>query len=179
MVYRGQERGGLKDLLQERQIIGLMRDQYTLPNGAKLGPLPPLLYAGMLIEGGIVGYDSNVITGGIGAKYLGIGGDIKHQRDIVTVDLRAVNIANGQVMLSVTAEKTVYSTGFDGSIFKYVSFNKLLEAETGYTMNEPPQLAVRQAVDTRRIFDDYGRHAAGHVAVLLTSRQGRRPWRTI
>lgn len=142
------ERGGLKDLLQERQIINLMREQYALPDGSKLGPLPPLLYSGLLIEGGIVGYDSNIVTGGAGAKYLGIGGDLKHQRDIVTVDLRAVNISNGEVVLSVTSEKTIYSTSLQGSIFKYVSFDKIFEAESGFTMNEPPQLAVRQAIET-------------------------------
>ena len=137
------ERGGLKDLLQERQIINLMREQYALPDGSKLGPLPPLLYSGLLIEGGIVGYDSNIVSGGAGAEYLGVGGDVKHQRDIVTVDLRAVNISNGEVVLSVTSEKTIYSTSLQGSIFKYVSFDKIFEAESGFTMDEPPQLAVR------------------------------------
>ena len=142
------ERGGLKDLLQERQIINTMRDMYATPNGGKLGKLPPLLYAGVLIEGGIVGYDSNIVTGGAGANYLGIGGNVNHQRDLVTVTLRAVNISNGQVLLSVSSEKTVYSTGIQGNVFKYVSLDHLLEAETGFTMNEPPQLAVRQAVET-------------------------------
>jgi curli production assembly/transport component CsgG len=142
------ERGGLKDLLQERQIINMMRDQYALPDGNKLDRLPPLLYAGMLIEGGIVGFDSNIVTGGAGAHYLGIGGDAKYQRDIVTVDLRAISIATGEVVLSVTSEKTLYSTSLQGSIFKYVTFDHLLEAETGFTMNEPPQLAVRQAIET-------------------------------
>ena len=142
------ERGGLRDLLEERQIISTMRGSYAGPDGQPLGKLPPLLYAGMLIEGGIVGYDSNVVTGGSGAQYLGIGGNVTHQRDIVTVELRAVNVANGQVMLSVTSEKTIYSTGIQGNVFKYVSLDHLLEAETGFTMNEPPQLAVRQAIET-------------------------------
>jgi curli production assembly/transport component CsgG len=142
------ERGGLKNLLQERQIINVMRTEYGVADGEAAGKLPPLLYAGMLIEGGIVGYDSNIVTGGLGANYLGIGGNTNHQRDIVTVDLRAVNISNGQVLLSVTSEKTIYSTGVAGNVFKYVSLNHLLEAETGFTVNEPPQLAVRQAIET-------------------------------
>lgn len=141
------ERGGLKNLLQERQIIRTMRDQYEEPDGKHLGNLPPLLYAGLLIEGGVVGYDTNIITGGVGANFLGIGGDVKYRRDIVTVDLRAVSVATGQVVVSVTSEKTVYSAGLSGSIFKYVSFNKLLQAETGFTVNEPTQLAVRQAIE--------------------------------
>ncbi len=141
------ERGGLQNLLQERQIIEMTRNKYATENEAP-APLPPLLYAGMLIEGGVVGYDSNIITGGAGANYLGVGGDIKYRRDIVTVDLRAISVANGQVLLSVTSEKTIYSTALTGSIFKYVAFNHLLQAETGYTLNEPPQLAVRQAIET-------------------------------
>ncbi len=142
------ERGGLKDLLQERQIITAMREQYKAPNQPNVERLPPLLFSGMLIEGGIVGYDSNVVTGGAGANYLGIGGNVTHQRDIVTVDLRAVSIANGQVVLSVSSEKTIYSTGITGNVFKYVSLDHLLEAESGFTMNEPPHLAVRQAIET-------------------------------
>ncbi len=142
------ERGGLKDLLQERQIINMMRGQYPGPDGQKLNALPPLLYAGMLIEGGVVGYDSNVVTGGAGANYLGVNGNVTYQRDIATVELRAVNIATGEVLLSVTAEKTIYSTAVQGSVFKYVSFDHLLQAETGFTTNEPPQLAVRKAIET-------------------------------
>ena len=142
------ERGGLKNLLQERQIIQLTRAQYAPPDAPKTNNLSPLLYAGMLIEGGVVGYDSNITTGGAGANYLGVGGDVKYRRDIVTVDLRAISVENGQVLLSVTSEKTIYSTAISASVFKYVSFDHLLQAETGLTMNEPPQLAVRQAIET-------------------------------
>ena len=142
------ERGGLKNLLQERQIIQLTRAQYAPPDAPKTQNLSPLLYAGMLIEGGIVGYDSNFSTGGAGANYLGVGGDVKYRRDIVTVNLRAISVENGQVLMSITSEKTLYSTGLTGNVFKYVSFDHLLQMETGFTMNEPPQLAVRQAIET-------------------------------
>jgi len=142
------ERGGLKDLIQERQIVRMMRDQYPAPDGQKLGNLPPLLYAGMLIEGGVVGYDSNIVTGGIGANYLGVGADVQYRRDIVTVELRAVSIATGQILLSATSEKTIYSTSVTGNVFKYVSLDHLLQMDTGYAVNEPTQLAVRQAIET-------------------------------
>lgn len=142
------ERGGLKNLLQERQIIEITRQKYATPDGQQLGQLPPMLYAGMLIEGGVVGYDSNVITGGAGANYLGIGGDAKYRRDIVTVDLRAIDISNGQVLMSISSEKTIYSMALSGNAFKFVSFAKLFQAETGYTYNEPGQLAVRQAIES-------------------------------
>ena len=32
-----------------------------------------MLFAGMILEGGIIGYDTNVETGGTGARWLGIG----------------------------------------------------------------------------------------------------------
>ena len=141
------ERGGLKDLIQERQIIKLMRTEYH-PNGEQLPPLPPLVYGGMLIEGGIVSYDSNIITGGAGATYLGIGGNVQYHRDMVTVYLRAVSIQTGEVLLSVTSSKTIFSMAVDSNVLKYITFDKLLQAEAGFTVNEPTPLCVRQAIET-------------------------------
>lgn len=141
------ERGSLKDLLQERQIIKTMRSDYA-PKDAKLPELPPLLYSGLLVEGGIVGYDSNVITGGAGALYLGIGANTRYARDIVTVYLRAVNVQTGEVMLSVNSSKTIFSTAVDSNVLKYITFDRLLQAEAGFTLNEPVQLATRQAIET-------------------------------
>lgn len=142
------ERGGLKNLLQERQIIKIMRSEYLGPNGSKLEPLPPLLYGGILLEGGIISYDSNVLTGGIGAMYLGIGGSTQYHRDLVSVYLRAVNVQTGRVMLAVTSSKTVYSTAVDANVLKYISFDKLFQAEAGFSINEPTNIAVRQAIET-------------------------------
>lgn len=138
------ERNGLNNLLQERKIISAMRQEYS----ASPKKLKPLLYAGMLLEGGIIAYDSNTVTGGIGARYLGIGGNTEHRRDVVTVYLRAISVNTGEVLLSVNTAKTIYSTALKGDVFRFVSFDKLLEFETGLTYNEPPQLAVRQAIET-------------------------------
>ena len=142
------ERGGLKNLLQERQIIKLTRNEYLGANGEKLPPLPPMIYGGILLEGGIISYDSNVITGGAGATYLGIGAATQYHRDLVTVYLRAVNIQTGKIIRSVTSSKTVFSTLVDGNLLKYITFDRLLQAEAGFTVNEPTQLAVRQAIET-------------------------------
>ncbi len=101
----------------------------------------------MLIEGGIVGYDSNTVTGGAGAKYLGLGGDAKHRQDVVTVGLRLVSVSTGEVLKSVTTTKTIYSVGAQAHAFRYVALDRLLEAEVGITRNEPPQLATRQAIE--------------------------------
>jgi curli production assembly/transport component CsgG len=142
------ERGGLNNLLKERQIIRSMREEFAGPNGQKLPSLPPLVYGGMILEGGIIFYDSNILTGGAAAGYFGISGSTQYRRDIVGVYLRAVDISSGQVILSVNSSKTVFSYGASAGLLHYLSFDRLLEAEVGCTVNEPNQLAVRQAVET-------------------------------
>jgi curli production assembly/transport component CsgG len=141
------ERARIGDLLQERQIIRANREGTVGPNGKQLPPLGPILNAGIIFEGGIVGYDSNVVTGGIGANVLGIGANINYRRDTVAVYLRAVSVLSGEVLVSVTTDKTIYSTGLQGSANRFVSFNSLFQFEAGFTTNEPGQLAVRQAVE--------------------------------
>lgn len=136
------ERKGLPALLQERQIIRAMRETYGGPQS-----LPPMTYAGILLEGGIVGYDSNTLSGGFGARFLGVGADTQYRRDTVTVYLRAVSVQTGDVLKSVSTTKTVYSVLLRGGAFRFVGFNKLLEIETGVTTNEPVQLAVKQAIE--------------------------------
>ncbi|MGL4727449.1 MAG: CsgG/HfaB family protein [Bosea sp. (in: a-proteobacteria)] len=137
------ERSGLKNLLQERQIIQNTRAEHS----ASPAKLPPLAFAGVLIEGGIVGYDTNTMTGGAGARYLGIGGDGKYRVDAVTVSMRLVSVQSGEVLAAITTSKTIYSVGAQGSAFKYVALDALLEIEAGITRNEPPQLAVREAIE--------------------------------
>jgi curli production assembly/transport component CsgG len=138
------ERTGLASLLQERQLITATRKEI---DGEAARPLPPLHFAGLIIEGGIVAFDGNVVTGGLGANYLGIGGDTKYRQDTVTVAMRVVSVQSGEVLTSVTTTKTVYSASIQGNAFKYVSVNKLLQVEAGITRTEPTQLAVRQAID--------------------------------
>ena len=33
-------------------------------------PIMPLLFAGVLMEGAVIGFDTNIKSGGIGARYL-------------------------------------------------------------------------------------------------------------
>lgn len=141
------ERNRLGDLFQERQIIRANRTEVPGPNGQPLPPVGPLLNAGVLLEGGIIGYDSNTLTGGLGATFLGIGASSQYRRDTVAVYLRAVSVLTGEVLVSVTTDKTIYSAGLQGGLNRYVGFNKLLQVETGLTTNEPGQLAVKQAIE--------------------------------
>jgi curli production assembly/transport component CsgG len=137
------ERNELTSLLQERQIIQNTR-QAAL--GKRAPGLPPLRFAGIILDGGIVGYDTNESTGGAGARYLGIGGDTNYRRDMVTVSLRAVSVQTGRVLSSVTTTQTLYSIALQGGTFKFVKVDALLELEAGVTRNQPSSLAVREAV---------------------------------
>jgi curli production assembly/transport component CsgG len=138
------ERGGLSNLVTERNLIEAMHRSY---NGQATSPLPPMRFAGVLLEGGIVGFDSNVETGGRGAALLGIGASTQFRRDKVTVSLRAVSVNTGEVLASVMATKTVYSVLGQGSVFRYVATDEILELEAGVSRNEPVGLAVRQAIE--------------------------------
>ena len=141
------EREGLSNLLNERQIISTTRQQYTGPEGEALAPLPPLLYAGVILEGGIIGYDTNLITGGAGLRFLGAGGSGQFRQDQVTIYLRAVSTQNGRVLKTVHVTKTILSQRLDGGLFRFVELRQLLEAEAGYSTNEPPVLAVTAAIE--------------------------------
>lgn len=141
------EREQLRNLLNERQIIREMRERYLGETGANPQALPSLLFAGVILEGGIVGFDSNTLTGGAGAAFLGIGAKAEYRQDTVTVYLRAVSVRTGEVLTTVTASKTIASYSLGGSAFRFVGFKELLEAEAGYTTNEPDQVALQQAIE--------------------------------
>lgn len=140
------EREGLQDLLTERRIVRALES----PNDKeKPGVnLPPLRPASILIQGGIVGYETNVLTGGLGARLMGVGADSHYQMDQVTINLRSVDIRSGQVLNSISTTKTIYSIQVSTGVYRFIDFKKLLEAETGFTRNEPAQLAVKEAIET-------------------------------
>jgi curli production assembly/transport component CsgG len=137
------ERNDLQPLLQERQIIQNTR---TAAEGDKAQSLPPLLFAGILLDGGIIGYDTDETTGGIGATYLGIGADTQYRQDIITVALRAVSVQTGRVLASVTTTKTLYSVQVHGTAYQFAAVDQLLQAELGFTKNAPATLAVREGI---------------------------------
>lgn len=137
------ERNGMESLIKERQIIRQAREKYD-PNK----DLAPLKFAGVIIEGGIVGYDSNKHTGGAGARIMGIGPQTEWRVDIVTVGLRAVSVLTGEVILAVSAEKTILSTNTAINVFRFYDLGtKVLEIEAGTSTNEPVNYAVRQAIE--------------------------------
>lgn len=141
------ERENVGNLLNERKIIRSSRAQFNTQQGnGQDNLLPPLLYAGVMLEGGIISYDANVITGGAGARYFGTGASSQYRQDRVTVYLRAVSTSNGKILKTVYTSKTILSQSLDGGIFQFVRFSRLLEAEMGFTYNEPSEIAVTEAI---------------------------------
>ena len=141
------ERENLSNLLNERNIIRSTRQEYATDSNTKEAPLTPLLFAGVLLEGGIISYDSNIITGGYGARYFGAGASTQYRQDRISIYLRLVSTSNGKILNTVYVSKTILSQSVDASLFRYVNINRLLEVETGFTRNEPIQLAVTEAIE--------------------------------
>lgn len=142
------ERIGLDNLVKERQLIRNTREVYEkkLPKGPT--PLKPMKFAGLILEGGIIGYDSNIAIGGVGARYLGVGAQTEYRVDTVTIVMRIVSVSTGKVLLSVATEKTIASSRSGLDMFKFFDLGtKLVEAENGYSVNEPVNYAVRAAIE--------------------------------
>tara|TARA_A200000159_G_scaffold94906_2_gene88079 strand:+ start:771 stop:1640 length:870 start_codon:yes stop_codon:yes gene_type:complete len=142
------ERVGMDNLIKERQLIRQTREVYEkeLPSGPT--PLKPMLFAGLILEGGVVGYDSNTAVGGAGARYLGLGVQTEYRVDTVTVVMRLVSVSTGKVLMSIATEKTIASYRSGADIFKFFDLGtKLVETEAGFSVNEPVNYAVRAAVE--------------------------------
>lgn len=148
--FRPIERENIGNLLNERQIIRSTRKEYKVAADGKTpidDQIPPLLYAGIILEGGIISYDTNVMTGGVGARYFGLGANTQYRQDRVSVYLRVVSTMTGEILKTVYTSKTILSSSVNGSFFRYIDTERLLEAEMGITQNEPVSLAVTQAIE--------------------------------
>ncbi|AZI68040.1 curli production assembly protein CsgG [Kaistella daneshvariae] len=141
------ERENIGNLLNERQIIRSTRKEYAANDGTEVSNLPPLLFAGILLEGGVISYDTNVMTGGIGARYFGLGAGAQYRQDRITVYLRAVSTSSGEILKTVYTSKTILSTSINGNFFRFIDTERLLESDIGLTQNEPVHLAVTEAIE--------------------------------
>ena len=138
------ERVGLENLTKERQIIRSTREQKE--DKVELGAL---LFAGLIIEGGVIGYEGNVTSGGAGARYLGLGATKAYRRDSVTVQLRLVSVTSGKVLLETLVTKTILSASLSNDVFRFISDDtELVEIESGVVRNESGGLALRAAIET-------------------------------
>jgi curli production assembly/transport component CsgG len=138
------ERENMSNLLNERKIIRSSRAQYE---GDENLMLPPLLFAGVILEGGIISYESNVFTGGAGIRYFGADLSGQYREDRISIYLRAVSTANGKILKTVYTTKSILSQEVSVGLFRYVKLKRLLEAETGFTYNEPTEICVTEAIE--------------------------------
>ena len=141
------ERQGLDALIKERQLIRSTRELYDGESDVK-NQLKPLKFAGLIVEGGIVGYDTNITSGGAGARYFGIGVNEQYRTDQVTVSIRLVAVQTGEIILTVSATKTIASFSSGGDVFRFLDMStKALEIETGVATNEPVNYAIRTTIE--------------------------------
>ena len=139
------ERVGIDSLTRERTLIRQMREAYE---GKDAKPLMPLQFAGLIMEGGIIGYDSGSESGGAAYRFLGVGPQTQYSKDTVTVSLRTISVNTGKVLAAVTVTKIVYSTADSFAMLKFLKAGtQAFEAETGLTINEPGTLAVKATVE--------------------------------
>ncbi len=138
------ERVGLDNVTKERQIIRSTRQEFKEDK-----KLQPLMFAGLIMQGGVVSYESNVKSGGAGARYLGIGMSRQYKQDTVTISLRTVSVSTGKVLLEVLVTKTILSASIDQDIFRFITDNtELVEIENGLVRNESINIALQTAIET-------------------------------
>jgi curli production assembly/transport component CsgG len=141
------ERQGLNNLLNERKIIRAAQENGTVAENNR-AQLPSLMAANILIEGSIIGYASNVKSGGIGARYFGIGGSTQYQLDQIAVNLRVVDVKTGEILSSVNTTKTILSYEVQAGVFRFIDYQRLLEGEIGFTTNEPVMTCLMAAIES-------------------------------
>jgi len=145
--FRVVERVGLDNLTKERQLIRSAREQSGNEEEKKKA-LRPLLFAGILIEGAVISYEANLESGGAGARYLGIGKSVMYREDNITISMRMVSVATGEVLLEVLSQKTIFSYGKSEDVFRFVEADsELVEIELGNARNESSTIALMKAIE--------------------------------
>lgn len=138
------ERVGLDNLTKERQLIRSTRQEFKEDN-----KMQPLLFAGLIIEGGVISYEANLKSGGLGARYLGIGSSKQYREDTVTISLRLVSVSTGEVLIETLVSKSIVSTNISQDIFRFIEAGtELVEVEGGIAENESVSIALQKAIET-------------------------------
>jgi len=142
------DRVGLDNLTKERQLIRSVRDQLANKN-EDVKPLMPLLFAGVLFDGAVISLEKNLVSGGVGARYLGLGSSTFYRADTVTVSLRLISVTTGEILIETTSSKTIYSYGSSTDIFKFIEAGtELVEFEMGNAENESSTVALQKAIES-------------------------------
>ena len=100
------------------------------------------------MQGGVLSIDTNIRSGGIGARYLGIGSSKEYREDLITVSLRLVSVSTGEVLIETLTSKSVISVGISQDLFRFVSNGtELIEIEGGVAENESSSIALQKAIE--------------------------------
>ena len=141
--FRVVERVGLDDLTKERQLIRTTRKEFE--NDTKM---QPLLFAGLLFQGGVISYEANTRSGGLGARYLGIGNSTQYREDTIIISLRLVSVSTGEVLVETSVSKSILSTSISQDVFRFIEAGtELVEIEGGVAENESVAIALQKAIE--------------------------------
>ena len=140
--WRVVERVGLDSLTKERQIIRSTRVDFEDQSEVK-----PLLFAGLLLQGAVLSYDQGVLSGGLGARYLGIGSSKEYIEDLITISLRLVSVSTGEILIETSTSKSLLSVGLSQDIFRFIDGQRLIEVEGGTAQNESTSIVLQSAIE--------------------------------
>lgn len=141
--FRVTERVALDSLTKERQIIRSTRESFEEETAVK-----PLLFAGLLIQGGVLSYDTSTKSGGAGARWLGIGSSKQYVENLMTVSLRLVSVSTGEILVEVLVSKTILSVSLSQDIFRFIEEGtQLVEVEGGVTETESSSIALQKSIE--------------------------------
>ena len=141
--FRVVERVGLDDLTKERQLIRSTRKEFDDNN-----KMQALLFAGLLFQGGVISYEANLRSGGLGARYLGIGNSTQYREDTIIISLRLVSVSTGEVLIETSVSKSILSTSVSQDVFRFIEMGtELVEIEGGVAENESTSIALQKAIE--------------------------------
>lgn len=141
--FRVVERVGLDDLVKERQLIRTTRKEFEDDN-----KMQALLFAGLIFQGGVISYEANQRSGGLGARYLGIGNSTQYREDTIIISLRLVSVSTGEVLIETSVSKSILSTSVSQDVFRFIEAGtELVEIEGGVAENESTSIALQKAIE--------------------------------
>ena len=138
------ERQGWPQLIQEIRIKEELRKRGVT---TVKEDFTHLIVPQYMISGAITEFDDHPVSFGGGFGLRGGSASARASVSSVAVDLRITDVETGEVTDAVSIFKRIISHQTDFGIFRFIRFNWLLELEFGYTLNEPTDLAVREALE--------------------------------
>ncbi len=138
------ERQGWPQLIQEIRIKEELRKRGAPHVKEDFMDLVVPVY---MINGAITEFDDHPVSFGWGFGLRGGSTSPRSTISSVAVDLRLTDVETGEVVDAVSISKRIISYQTDFGIFRFIKFNWLLELEFGWTINEPTDLAVREAIE--------------------------------